>query len=100
LNILREEGFARVHRKRKGDALRCSDRPREKPSKILSEHKECTQETISPSYKLRRKREKFLGGKEKVHRGTMNFEGFQAEQSCGRVCTELCKECRRSSIIA
>jgi hypothetical protein len=67
LNTLRKEGFARVHRQRKGDALRCSGRLREKPSKILAECKECTEETVSPSYKLRRESEKLPGGHEKVH---------------------------------
>jgi hypothetical protein len=43
------------------------------------EHKECAKDTVSPSYKLRRKRKKLPGGHEEVHRGTMNFEGFQAE---------------------
>jgi hypothetical protein len=33
LNILRKEGFARVHRQRKGDALNLSIRLREKSSK-------------------------------------------------------------------
>ena len=55
LNILRKEIFARVHQKRKGDALRCSDRLREKPSRSLVERKECAEETVSPCYKLRRK---------------------------------------------
>jgi len=36
LNILRKEGFGRFHHQRKGDALRCSDRPREKLSKLLT----------------------------------------------------------------
>ena len=49
LNTLRKEGFARVHRQRKGDALRCLDKIREKPSKILSECKECVKETVTPS---------------------------------------------------
>jgi hypothetical protein len=70
LNILRKEGFARVHRQRKGDALNPSRRLREKSSNNLAKHKECTQDTVSPSYKLRRKREKLPGGHEKVHKGT------------------------------
>jgi hypothetical protein len=49
LNTLRKEGFARVHRKMNGDALRCSYRLREKSSKILVECKECTEETVIPS---------------------------------------------------
>jgi hypothetical protein len=67
LNTLRKEGFARVHRQRKGDALRLPDRLREKPSKGLAERKECAKDTVSSSYKLRRKNVKFPGGHEKVH---------------------------------
>jgi hypothetical protein len=67
LNTLRKEGFARVHRQRKGDALRLPGRLREKSSKGLAERKECTKETVSSSYKLRRKGVKFPGGHEKVH---------------------------------
>jgi hypothetical protein len=67
LNTLRKEGFARVHRQRKGDALRPSGRLREKPSKILAERKECAKDIVSSSYKLRRKGIKFPGGKEKFH---------------------------------
>jgi hypothetical protein len=100
LNILRKEGFARVHRQRKGDALRCSNRLRENLSKRLAEHKEWAQETVSPSYKLRRKSNKFPGGQEEVHRGMVNFEGFQAEQNHRKVCAEFCKECGRISTIA
>jgi hypothetical protein len=43
MNILRKEGFARVHRQRKWDALNLSIRPREKPSKNGVERKECTE---------------------------------------------------------
>jgi hypothetical protein len=39
------------------------------------------------------------GGKEEVHRGMVNFEGFQAEQRCQSVYIELCNDCRRSSRI-
>jgi hypothetical protein len=48
LNILRKEGFARVHRQRKGDALNPSVKLREKSSKNGFEHKECVEETVSP----------------------------------------------------
>jgi hypothetical protein len=65
LNTLRKEGFARVYRQRKGDALRCSDRLREKLLKILVKHKECAKETVSPPYKLRREREILPGGMRK-----------------------------------
>jgi hypothetical protein len=73
LNTPRKEGFARVHRKRKGDALICSNRLREKSSKSLVECKECIDETVSPPYKLRRESEKLPGGTRKStegHRGT------------------------------
>jgi hypothetical protein len=60
--------------------------------------KECTQDTVSPSYKLKRKIMNLPGGHEEVHKGRVNFEGFQADQSRKRVCVELCKECRRNSI--
>jgi hypothetical protein len=62
LNTLRKEGFARVHRPRKGDALRLLEGLREKPSEGLAERKECTKDTVSSSYKLRRKGVKFPGG--------------------------------------
>jgi hypothetical protein len=67
LNTLRKEGFARVHRQRKGYALRPSGRLREKSSKILAERKECAKDIVSSPYKLRRKGIKLPGGKEKVH---------------------------------
>jgi hypothetical protein len=103
LNTMRKEGFARVNRQRKGDALRCLDRLREKPSKILARCKECTKETVKPSYNLRRKSVSFQEGRRMFtegRRGMMNLEGFQAEQSRRRVYIELCKECRSSSRIA
>jgi hypothetical protein len=64
---VRKEGFERVHRKRKGDALKCSGRLREKPMKILAKCKECAGKTVSSYYKLRRKSEKLPGGHKKVH---------------------------------
>jgi hypothetical protein len=67
LNTLRKEGFARVHRQRKGDALRLPGRLREKPSKRSAERKECAKDTVSSSYKLRRKSAKLSRGQEKVH---------------------------------
>jgi hypothetical protein len=56
-----------VHQKRKGDALRPSGRLREKSLNILVEHKECTKDIVSSSYKCRRKGIKLPRGKEKVH---------------------------------
>jgi hypothetical protein len=53
LNILRKEGFARVHRQRKGDSLNLSRRLREKQSKIRVECKHCAQEIVIPYYKLK-----------------------------------------------
>jgi hypothetical protein len=67
LNTLRKEGFARVHRQRKGDTLRLVEGLREKPSKILAENKECAKDTVSSSYKIRRKGIEFLGGHKKFH---------------------------------
>jgi hypothetical protein len=100
LNTLRKEGFARVHQRRKGDALKPSGMKRERSLNILVECKECAEGVVSPSYKLRRKSMKFPGGNEKVHKETMNFKGFQEVHSRGRVCAEFCKECRRNSRIA
>jgi hypothetical protein len=97
LNILRKEGFARVHRQRKGDALNPSIKLREKSSKNGVEHKECTKDTVSSYYKSQEEEKKFPRGHKEVHRGTVNFEGFQAEKNRRRVCVELCKECKRSS---
>jgi hypothetical protein len=76
-----------VHPQRKRDALNPYVKLRKKSSKNEAECKGCTEDIVSPYYKLRRKSEKFPGGEE-VHRGTMNFEGFQDEQSCRRVCAE------------
>jgi hypothetical protein len=64
---MRTEVFVRVHRQKKGYSLRIFEGLREKPSKDLSERKECTKDTISSSYKIRRKGIKFLGGHEKFH---------------------------------
>jgi hypothetical protein len=99
LNTLRKEAFVRVHQQRKGDALRCSDRLREKPSKILVECKECAKETVSSYCKLKRKGEKFPGGHEEGQREAVNLEGFQAKKSHKSVCAELWKECKRGSRI-
>ena len=46
LNTLRKEGFAILHQKRKGYALRLPDRLREKSSKGLSKHKEFIEDTV------------------------------------------------------
>ena len=96
LDILRKEGFARVHRQRKGDALNPSVTLRENSSKNGVEHKECAKDIVIPYYKLRRKRKKLLGGHAEVHNKMVKFEGFQAEQSHRRVYVEIYKECRRS----
>jgi hypothetical protein len=61
-NTLRKEGFARVHRPRKRDSLRLMEGLMENPSEDLNEHKECTNDTVSSSYKLKRKGIKFPGG--------------------------------------
>jgi hypothetical protein len=66
LNTLRKEGFARVNRQRKGDALRLLDRIREKSSKGLAEHKECYKGVVILPYKLRRKGFKFPGRHKEV----------------------------------
>jgi hypothetical protein len=73
---------------------------RDSSSKKDFESKECAKDIVSPSYNLRRKTKKLPGGHEGVHRGMVNFEGFQAKQSRRRVYAELYKECRRSSRIA
>jgi hypothetical protein len=99
LNTLRKEGFARVYRKRKGYALRCSSNLRETPLKILAERKECTEETVSPYYKLKGESvncQEVMRTFTEEHRETGNLEGFQAKQSHIKVYEELCKECRRS----
>jgi hypothetical protein len=70
LNTLRKEGFARVHQQRKGDALILLEGLKEKPSEGLNEHKECTKDTVSSYYKLRRKSVKFPGDYWKVRRRT------------------------------
>jgi hypothetical protein len=92
LNTMRKEGFARVNRQRKGDALRCLDRLRENPSKILARCKECTKESVKPSYNLKRKSISFEEGGRMFtegHQEMMNLEGFQAKQSRKRVYIEL-----------
>jgi hypothetical protein len=66
-NTLRKEGFARVHRQRKEDALRPSGKLRKKSLKSLVECKECTKDILSSYYKLGRKAVKLSRGKEKVH---------------------------------
>jgi hypothetical protein len=67
LNTLRKEGFPRVHRQRKGDALNPSDRLREKSSKILVQRKECTEETVNSSYKSQEEEYNLSGGQENIH---------------------------------
>jgi hypothetical protein len=63
LNTLRKEGFARVHRPRTGYSLILLEGLREKLSKDVNERcKECTKDTLSSSYKLKRNNIKFLEG--------------------------------------
>jgi hypothetical protein len=54
LNTLRKEGFARVHRPRKEYFLRLLEGLKEKSLEGLNEHKECTKDKVSSSYKLGR----------------------------------------------
>jgi hypothetical protein len=67
LKTLRKEGFARVHRPRKGYSLMLLEGIRDKLPKHLVECKDCAKDKIISSYKLWRKGFKFPGGHQKVH---------------------------------
>jgi hypothetical protein len=62
LKTLKKEVFARVHHLRKHYSLILLEKLREESIEVLSEHKECTKDNVSSSYKIRKKRIEFPGG--------------------------------------
>jgi hypothetical protein len=92
LNILRKEGFARVHRQRKEDALNISIRLRENLSKNGVERQVLHRDNCKSILQDQEEEREVAKGAQESRKGIRNLGGFQAEKSHRRVCIELWKE--------